>query len=104
MDTEKIKGFLQTYLDTILTPRYSKIRAERGFSPIEFNVLEIIEEDEWLPQIFHIYFTTKPIIQNGRLLKPHTSYMMNKVEKDIKDFLKMFSIDSPIRFHWNEGP
>ena len=103
MDTEKTKDFLQNYLDAIITPRYNKIRAAMGFNPIEFNVLEIIEEDAWPPQIFHIFLTTKPEIKKGRHLKPHTSLMMTKVEKDISDFLKMFSIDSPIRVHWNEG-
>ena len=101
MDLEKIKKYLQSYLDTILTPRYNKKRAELGFNPMEFNVSEILEENHQPPTI-HIFLNTKPEIKKGRSLKPHASLTIIRVEKDISDFLKMFSIDFPIKVHWNE--
>jgi hypothetical protein len=30
--------------------------------------------------------------------------MMKRVEKDIEDFFKMFSIISPTKVHWNKRP
>lgn len=103
MDFERIKEFLQNYIDTVVSPKYNQQRIEFAFDPIEFTVFQILQ-GSYNPPIVHVFLDTEPIIKKTMSLKPGTSMLLSGVEKDIENFLKVFSINNKIKVHWNKRP
>jgi hypothetical protein len=103
MKTEKIQEYLQSYLDSVIKPRVDKTRNEMGMGPITFTVNQIVK-GSYQPPIYHIFLDTEPEIKKSRNLKPHASFMLQGVQKDIQDFFKMFSMNFPTKVHWNKRP
>ena len=103
MELKKIKEFLQNYIDTLISPRVNKQRDEMGFPQITFTVNEVMK-GSYQPPVFHVFLDTLPELKKDKFLKPHAVIMMNSVEKDIADFLKMFSIENKVKVHWNKRP
>lgn len=103
MESEKLKNYLQSYFDSVIEPRVDETRKEMGLDPISFTVYDILR-GSYHPPMYHIFLDTEPEINKSRNLKPHTSIMLNRVEKDVQDFFKMFSINNPTKVHWNKRP
>lgn len=103
MNPEKIKFYLQNYLDSVVTPKVNKKRGEAGFSKAKFDVYQIVK-GSFQPPIYHIFLDTEPLIQKKSGLKPHVIMMMDGVQKDINNFFKVLSINSPTKVHWNKRP
>jgi hypothetical protein len=103
MESEKLKNYLQSYFDSVIKPRVDRTRNELGFDPVNFTVHDVVK-GSYQPPIYHIFLDTEPELKKSRSLKPHASIMMKRVEKDIEDFFKMFSIISPTKVHWNKRP
>jgi len=94
MDLEKIKNYLQTYLDDVLTPTINKELVGEEDEPITLTV-HALRKGSYQPPIFHIFIEIDPNWQ-GSLLK--------RLEKNIEDFIKIFSIKNKVKVHWNKRP
>ena len=94
MDLEKIKNYLQTYLDDVLTPTINKELVGEEDEPITLTV-HALRKGSYQPPIFHIFIDIDPTWQ-GSLLK--------RLEKNIEDFIKIFSIKNKVKVHWNKRP
>jgi hypothetical protein len=94
MDLEKIKNYLQTYLDDVLTPTINKELVGEEDEPITLTV-HALRKGSYQPPIFHIFIDIDPNWQ-GSLLK--------RLEKNIEDFIRIFSIRNRIKVHWNKRP
>ena len=103
MNLERIKGFLQNYLDTVVSPKINQKREKSGLEPFEFTVFDILK-GSYQPPIIHVFLYTEPEIKKTLSLKPHAVMMLAEVEKDIEGFLKVFSINNKIKVHWNRTP
>jgi hypothetical protein len=94
MDLEKIKKYLQTYLDDVLTPTINKELVGEEDEPITLTV-HALRKGSYQPPIFHIFIDIDPNWK-GSLLK--------RLEKNIEDFIRIFSIRNRIKVHWNKRP
>lgn len=103
MNLERVKEFLQNYLDTVVSPKINQKREKKGLEPFEFTVFEILK-GSYQPPIIHVFLYTEPEIKKTLSLKPHAVMMLAEVEKDIEGFLKVFSINNKIKVHWNRTP
>jgi hypothetical protein len=103
MELEKLKKYLQSYLDSVVKPKVDENRMKMGLSPIDFTVNSILK-GSYQPPIYHIFLDTEPVIEKSRNLKPHASFMLQEIQKDVQDFFKMFSINFPTKVHWNKRP
>jgi len=91
MDFERIKGFLQDYLDTVVLPTSNAEREE----PITLDVKHIIK-GSYQPPIIHVFIN----------VEPHWTPRMSLggIEKDISNFFQIFSIKFRVKIHWNKSP
>ena len=103
MNLERIKGFLQNYLDTVVSPGVNQRREKSGLEPFEFTVFDILK-GSYQPPIIHVFLDTEPQIKKSSSLKPHAVMMLGEVEKDISGFFKVFSINYKVKVHWNQKP
>ena len=94
MDLEKIKNYLQTYLDDVLTPTINRELVGEEDEPITLTV-HALRKGSYQPPIFHVFIDIDPNWK-GSLLK--------RLEKDIEDFIKIFSIKNKVKVHWNKRP
>ena len=93
MDLDKIKEYLQTYLDDVVIPNINK--DESLGEPISMRVTYILK-GSYQPPIYHVFIQVKP----HDILKSS----LKKTEEDIADFFKVFSINNRIKVHWNKSP
>ena len=103
MNLERIKEFLQNYLDTVVSPKIAQKREELELQPVKFTVFDILK-GSYQPPIIHVFIHTEPEIKKSPTLKPHAVMMLKEVEKDIEGFLKVFSINHKVKVHWNQIP
>ena len=94
MDLEKIKNYLQTYLDSVLTPTINRELVGEEDEPITLTV-HALRKGSYQPPIFHIFIDIDPNWK-GSLLK--------RLEKNIEEFIKIFSIENKVKVHWNKRP
>jgi len=94
MEIEKLEKYLQTYLDDVITPTINKelVGEEDGLITL---MVHAIKKGSYQPPIYHIFIDIDPNWQ-GSLLK--------RLEKNIEDFIKIFSIRNKIKVHWNKRP
>ena len=93
MDLEKIKDYLQNYLNDVILPNINT--DESLVEPITMNVTDVLK-GSYQPPIYHVFIDVEP---------PHTLRAdLKKIESNISDFFKMFSINNRIKVHWNKRP
>ena len=93
MDLEKIKDYLQNYLNDVILPNINT--DESLVEPITMNVTDVLK-GSYQPPIYHVFIDVEP----HDILK----IMLKKSEEDITDFFKIFSINNKIKVHWNKRP
>jgi hypothetical protein len=98
MELNKVKKYLQNYLDFVATPRFNQEPNEDG---IESFVVQEILKGSYQPPIFHIFLDSTPIVN---LPSMSTKSKLKDLEKDIQDFIKMFSINFKVKVHLNKKP
>ena len=74
MNLDLIKNYLENYLEDVIVPNINK-EHKFGDTPITMNL---------------------NVLRKGSILK--------RMEKDIEDFLKVFSINNRVKIHWNKRP
>ena len=94
MEIEKLEKYLQTYLNDVITPMVNKELVSEEDEPITLTV-NAIRKGTYQPPIYHVFIDIDPNWQ-GSLLK--------RLEKNIEDFIKIFSIRNKIKVHWNKRP
>lgn len=94
MELDKIKDYLQTYLTDVITPMINKELVGEEDEPITLTV-NALRIGSYNPPIFHVFIDIDPQWK-GSILK--------RMEKDIEDFIKIFSINNKIKIHWNKRP
>ena len=93
MNLEKIKEYLQNYVNSVLVPTINT--DESLVEPITMNVSDVLK-GSYQPPIYHVFIQIEPHDTLKSLLK--------KTEADIADFFKVFSINNKIKVHWNKSP
>ena len=94
MNLEKIKNYLQVYLDDVISPKINKELVGEEDEPIKMDVFQVLK-GSYQPPIYHIFIDIEPN-WDGSYRK--------KIENDITDFFKIFSINNKIKVHWNKRP
>ena len=94
MEIEKLQKYLQTYLNDVITPMVNKELVGEEDEPITLTV-NTIRKGSYQPPIYHVFIDIDPNWK-GSLLK--------RLEKNIEDFIKIFSIRNKIKVHWNKRP
>ena len=94
MDLDKIKEYLQTYLDEVITPNINEELVGEDDEPIRLTVYAL-RMGSYQPPIFHIFIDIDPN-WSGSILK--------KIETDIENFIRIFSIRNRVKIHWNKRP
>ena len=94
MNLEKIKNYLQVYLDDVISPKINKELVGEEDEPIKMDVFQVLK-GSYQPPIYHIFIDIEPN-WDGSYRK--------KIENDITDFMKIFSINNKIKNHWNKRP
>jgi hypothetical protein len=94
MNLEKIKSYLQVYLDDVISPKINKELVGEEDEPIKMDVFQVLK-GSYQPPIYHIFIDIEPN-WDGSYRK--------KIENDITDFMKIFSINNKIKVHWNKRP
>ena len=94
MELDLIKKYVQSYLDTVLIPDTNKELVGDEDEPITMKVFEVLK-GSYQPPIYHIFIDIEPNWNGSILLK---------LGKNISDFMRMISIDNPIKIHWNKRP
>ena len=92
MDVERIKKYLQNYLDSVVTSRIKQDLPEG--EDVKFIVHDILK-GSYNPPIFHAFIDIDPNWKGS---------MLKNLEKDIENFMKIFSIDNKVKVHWNKRP
>ena len=98
MKIEKLKNYLEHYLDSVVTPRF--LEGENQYKVESFKLIDILK-GSYQPPIIHVFLHTIPVIKNP---SNTTKSQFRQVEKDVTDFIKMFGITNPIRVHMNKMP
>jgi hypothetical protein len=91
MEFDRIKQFLQDYLDTVVLPVSNSERSE----PLTMDVKSILK-GSYQPPIIHVFINVEPH------WTPRMS--LSGIERDISNFFKVFSINSKVKIHWNKSP
>jgi hypothetical protein len=94
MDIEKIEKYLQNYLDDVLTPMINNELVGEEDEPIRLTV-NSVRKGSYQPPIFHVFVDIDP---------NWTGSILKRLEKNIQDFLKIFSIRNKVKVHWNKRP
>jgi hypothetical protein len=95
MEVEKIKKFLQSYIDNVIVPNVNKeLASEENDEPIKIGVFQILK-GSYQPPIYHAFIDIEPN-WDGSYRK--------KIENDISDFMKVLSIRNKLKIHWNKRP
>jgi len=94
MNLEKIKNYLQVYLDDVISPKINKELVGEEDEPIKMDVFQVLK-GSYQPPIYHIFIDIEPN-WDGSYRK--------KIENDITDFMKILSINNKIKVHWNKRP
>ena len=95
MELEKVKKYLQTYLDDVIIPKMNKeLASEENDESIKMEVFQVLK-GRYQPPIYHIFIDIEPNWEG--------SYR-KKIENDISDFMKILSINNKIKVHWNKRP
>ena len=98
MKLEKLKEYLQGYLDNVVTPRFL---TEPDVSGIESFTVHDILKGSFQPPIIHVFLDSLPVVNTPL---SSTKIKLRQVEADIKDFIKMFSLKNPVKIHFNKRP
>lgn len=96
MTTEKIKEYLQTYIDQVMTDK-----SDDELGEITLNVYDVVM-GSYNPPMIHVFIDTDPKINTRGWDVPHRTD--RKFEKDISDFFNMLSIPNKIKIHWDKRP
>ena len=92
MKTEKVKEYLQRYLDNVVFDIPEEIK---------FTVYDVLK-GTYNPPIIHVFIDTDPKIETNTWDTPNR--IDRQVDKQIHNFFQILSIPNKIKIHWNKRP
>jgi hypothetical protein len=94
MKEEKIKKYIQSYLDDVITPKVNSELVGEEDEPIEIKVSEVMVSDK-SPNRISIFLEMYPNWSSGSI--------GNMVNQDLSRFIKMLNIDRNLHIYWNKN-
>jgi len=95
MEIDKIKKYLQLYLDDVITPEINNELVGEDDGPIKLSVHKITYGNA-NPNRINFFLDMDPDWTKG-------SYTY-KINKDISSFFKMLGLDNSLHIYWNQRP
>ena len=95
MNLEKLQNYIQNYLNEVITPSLNK-KMVGNDEPIILTV-NALRRGEYDPQYLYIFIDIDPDPGIDESI-------LNKLAKNIKDFMKIFSTTSKVVVYWNSRP
>jgi hypothetical protein len=95
MEIEKIKKYLQVYLDDVITPEINQELVGENDEPIIISIYKI-NFGETNPNRINFFLDMDPDWSKGSFT--------NKIQKDIARFFKMLGVNKTLHIYWNKRP
>ena len=95
MEIDKIKKYLQRYLDDVITPEINNELVGEDDEPIKLSVHKITYGNA-NPNRINFFLDMDPDWTKG-------SYTY-KINSDISSFFKMLGLDNSLHIYWNQRP
>jgi hypothetical protein len=93
MELEKVKKYLQVYLDDIITPKVNDELVGEEDEPITINVYDI-KQKEFNPDEIVVFLDMEPDWTKGSIRK--------KIDDDVISFMRMMGYNNFIIVAWNK--
>lgn len=95
MELEKVKKYLQSYLDDIITPKVNNELIGEDDEPITIKVHHIKQKQHnWDEMV--VFLDMEPDWSKGSIVP--------RINSDIESFMKMFGIRKKFIIAWNQRP
>jgi len=95
MEIEKIKKYLQVYLDDVITPQINDELVGEDDEPIKISIYKV-NFGEANPNRMNVFLDMDPDWSKGS----YTSI----INSDISNFFKMLGLDKSLHIYWNQRP
>jgi len=94
MEVNKIKKYLQNYLDDVISPEVNNSLVGEGDEPIKFSV-DKVTFGESNPNRINFFLNMEPDWSKGSIT--------HKINLDISRFFQMLGIDKNLHIYWNKN-
>ena len=95
MEIDKIKKYLQVYLDDVIIPELNNELVGENDEPINVTIYKI-NYGEANPNRLNVFLDMDPDWSKGSFT--------HKINSDISSFFKMLSVDKNLHIYWNKKP
>jgi hypothetical protein len=95
MEIDKIKKYLQVYLDDVIIPELNSELVGENDQPINVTIYKI-NYGEANPNRLNVFLDMDPDWSKGSFT--------HKINSDISSFFKMLSVDKNLHIYWNKKP
>lgn len=95
MNVDKIKKYLQVYLDDVITPEINNELVGEDDEPIRITIYKI-NFGESNPNRINFFLDMDPDWSKGSFT--------NKINSDISGFFRMLGVDKNLHIYWNKRP
>jgi hypothetical protein len=95
MDSDKIKKYLQRYIDDVIEPKINDELVGEDDEPIKITVYKV-NLGEVNPGRINFFLDIDPDWSKGSIIEV--------INSDISNFFKMLGIDKVLRIYWNKRP
>lgn len=95
MDLNKVKEYLQVYLDEVITPELNKELDPEGNEPISISIYKVnLGESD--PNRLNFFLDMEPNWSGASI--------GHKLNIDLSRFVKMLGIEKNLHIYWNKRP
>ena len=95
MEINKIKKYLQVYLDDVIIPELNSELVGENDQPINVTIYKI-NYGEANPNRLNVFLDMDPDWSKGSFT--------HKINSDISSFFRMLSVDKNLHIYWNKKP
>jgi len=95
MEIDKIKKYLQVYIDDVITPEINSELVGEDDEPIKITIHKV-NFGEANPNRINFFLDMDPDWSKGSFT--------HKINSDISSFFKMLGVDKDLRIYWNKRP
>ena len=96
MELEKIKKYLQVYLDDVITPQINDELVGEDDEPIKISIYKI-NFGEANPNRINFFLDMDPDWWTK-------GTYIHKINSDISNFFRMMGVDKNLHIYWNKRP
>ena len=95
MEINKIKKYLQAYLDDVIIPELNSELVGENDEPINVTIYKI-NYGEANPNRLNVFLDMDPDWSKGSFT--------HKINSDVSSFFRMLSVDKNLHIYWNKRP